>query len=244
MGLSLTPSVAERWTYPRPVRRVPWLTLSVTLVTAAVSLTQLAVPQLLERLGRTPAARHGESWRLLTSMLVQDGGVAGTVFNLGGLVVLGVLAERVDPRLHWAMAYLGAGLVGELAGLWWQPSGGGNSVAVCGLAGLLSAAVLRVAPELPPAASFAVLVWVLALLSLQAPGLAWPVLVAAVLLVQLGMRLPRLRYVVRATAPLVALATAAVLVTARDIHGAALSAGLLLAGVLTWRSEDGPRMAG
>jgi Rhomboid family len=226
------------------MRRVPWLTLAVTLVTGAVNLTQLASPGLLDRLGRTPAARQGEPWRLLTSLLVQDGGVAGTVFNLGGLVVIGVLVERVDSRLRWSVAYVTAGLVGELAGLWWQPTGGGNSVAVCGLAGLLSVAVLRAAPELPPAASVAVLVWVLALVSLQAPGLVWPGLLATVLLVLLGRHVPRLRYVVRLTAPLVALGVAAVLVAARDIHGAALSAGLLVAGVLTWRSDGGSRMAG
>ncbi len=72
----------------------------------------------------------------------------------------------------------------------------------------------------------------------------WPGLLATVLLVLLGTHVPRLRYVARLTAPLVALGVAAVLVSARDIHGAALSARLLIAGVLTWRSDGGSRMAG
>jgi membrane associated rhomboid family serine protease len=222
------------------VRRVPWLTLAVTLVTAGVSLTQLGVPGLLDRLERSPAARHAEPWRLLTSLLVQDGGVPGTVSNLGALVVLGVLAERMTSRLHWLAGYLGAGLVGEVAGLWWQPVGGGNSVAVCGLSGLLTVAVVRSERALSSAVSLTVLVWVSLLLGGQAPELVLPGVVVAVVVQHLGRRVPRLRYVV----PVAAVGTAVILLAARDIHGAALAAGLVVACLLTWRTGGGPPMAG
>jgi hypothetical protein len=51
---------------------------------------------------------------------------------------------------------------------------------------------------------------------------------------------PQLRYVV----PVAAVGTAAVLVAARDIHGAALAGGLVLGCLLTWRTGGGPPMAG
>jgi membrane associated rhomboid family serine protease len=209
-------------------------------VTAGVSLTQLGVPGLLDRLERSPAARHGEPWRLLTSLLVQDGGVPGTVSNLGALVVLGVLAEAVTSRVHWLVGYLGAGFVGEIAGLWWQPVGGGNSVAVCGLSGLLTVAAARSGSALSSAAPLAVLVWVSLLLGGQAPELVVPGVVVAVTVQHLGRRVPQLRYVV----PVAAVGTAAVLVGARDIHGAALAGGLVVACLLTWRTGGGSPMAG
>jgi hypothetical protein len=56
-------------------------------------------------------------WRWLTSLLVQDGGVLGTASNLIFLGLLGAAA-------------------GHVAGVFWQAVGAGNSVTVCGLAGL------------------------------------------------------------------------------------------------------------
>ena len=41
-------------------------------------------------------------------------------------------------RGWWVIAYVVAGLAGEVAGIIWQPVGGGNSVAICGLIGLFS----------------------------------------------------------------------------------------------------------
>ena len=66
------------------------------------------------------------------------------VFNLLGLVLVGVAAGRRPGARAWLAAYLVGGLTGELVG-WagWQPVGGGNSVGVCGLAGALAVVVLR-----------------------------------------------------------------------------------------------------
>ena len=63
-----------------------------------------------------PAGLHGDWWRTGTALLVQDGGALGTLVNLGFLLVLGVAAEQVSSRVCWLGCYLGAGLVGELAG--------------------------------------------------------------------------------------------------------------------------------
>ena len=77
----------------------PVLTTAVAAVTAAVSITGLVAEPVLLALRRDAAAlSDGQLWRLLTALLVQDGGVPGTVFNLLGLVLVGVAAEhRLAP---------------------------------------------------------------------------------------------------------------------------------------------------
>ena len=112
------------------------------VVTAVPSLLQVPFPAVLTSLQRTPAVRDGEVWRIGTSLLVQDGGWFGTLSNLLFLLVVGAVAERVLPRWLWLVCYLAGGLTGQLFGLAWQPVGGGNSVAICGLAGALVAAML------------------------------------------------------------------------------------------------------
>ncbi len=41
---------------------------------------------------------HGQVWRVLTSVLVQDGGRGGTTFNLVTLAVVGIFASEVWGR--------------------------------------------------------------------------------------------------------------------------------------------------
>ena len=50
------------------------------------------------------AIDHGRVWRLATALVVQDGGVEGTVFTLAGLAVVGLLAERLLSRRDWVIA--------------------------------------------------------------------------------------------------------------------------------------------
>ncbi len=75
-------------------------------------------------------------------LLVHDGGWPHLAANAAALVVVGVSVERAFGRRLWLALYLAGGLAGELAGYAWQPRGAGNSVAVCGLAGGLLAALL------------------------------------------------------------------------------------------------------
>jgi membrane associated rhomboid family serine protease len=123
------------------LRRWPVLTAIVFAVTAAVNFAQFAAPAVLTHLERTPAGRHGDWWRSGTSLFVQDGGAAGTISNLLFLVVVGVAAEQISARWAWLVAYLGAAAAGEAVGYAWQPTGGGNSIAVCGLAALIAIAL-------------------------------------------------------------------------------------------------------
>lgn len=71
---------------------------------------------MLQHLERMPSGLHGQCWRSLISLLVQDGGVVGLLFNVVFLVTLGVLAEQVVGCGRWLASYLVVGLVGEAAG--------------------------------------------------------------------------------------------------------------------------------
>jgi len=201
------------------------VTAVVFAVTTATSVLGLAVPAVLDALERTPDGLHGQWWRTVTALFVQDGGVLGTVSNLAFLALLGVLAERLAGPRWWLVAYFGAGLAGELAGYAWQPTGAGNSVAVCGLAGLVVVALLA-GIRLPPLAPMAVLWWCGALLAgvwgtgalLAGIGGAVAVQAARPWAVAAGR-----------LAGAGAVLAGAALAAAGDLHGVALLAGVAIA---------------
>jgi membrane associated rhomboid family serine protease len=80
------------------------VTAVVFAVTTATSVLGLAVPAVLDALERTPDGLHGQWWRTVTALFVQDGGVLGTVSNLAFLALLGVLAERLAGPRWWLVA--------------------------------------------------------------------------------------------------------------------------------------------
>src|SRR5262245_61980114 len=77
--------------------RPPWAAIGLFCLVAVPSLAQFAFPQLYTWLHRDSELimHHGQWWRPFTSFVVQDGGVAGTAFNLVVLAVIGIAAERV-----------------------------------------------------------------------------------------------------------------------------------------------------
>jgi hypothetical protein len=83
-----------------------------------------------------------------------------------------------------------AGLHGEWwrtltsVGYAWQPSGAGNSVAVCGLAGVIALACWRRDSRLPAFGTFALL-WCAVIL----PSWAWPAAVVGAVCAMAGVRL-------------------------------------------------------
>ena len=202
----------------------PVLTTVVAAVTAAVSIVGLVAEPVLLALRRDAVALSaGQLWRLLTSLLVQDGGVPGTVFNLLGLLLVGMAAERRFRARAWVAAYLVGGLTGELVG-WagWQPVGGGNSVGVCGLAGALAVAVLR--DTRPPGRleTVAPATWATALTASTLTGFA-----PAAAAVATGLAVSTAPRVARGLPAALTAVSAGLLLYQRDIHGAALGAGLL-----------------
>jgi membrane associated rhomboid family serine protease len=132
----------------RGPRSIPLLTLACFIVIACFSFAQLAFyPALLPLLMRDAALVHsGQVWRLLTSLLVQDGGWAGAGFNLVGLLAVGTVAERLSGRLRWAMIAVISVAAAQSAALLWQPVGAGNSILDFGLAGAVAATCFMVRP--------------------------------------------------------------------------------------------------
>lgn len=123
---------------PRERPGLPWVSLATGLLVAMMLAFQLRTPILLELLARTPAIlTEGQVWRAGTALFVQDGGLAGGIFNLVLLASIGPIAERCLGSLRWAIAYFGGGVMTELAALAWQPHGAGNSIACYALAGTL-----------------------------------------------------------------------------------------------------------
>lgn len=212
------------------VRR-SWLTLTVFAITAATSLLQMFAPEVLTVLQRTPAIRDGEVWRIVTSLLVQDGGWFGTISNLLFLLAVGIAAELVLPRWLWLLCYLGGGIVGQLAGLFWQPVGAGNSVAVCGLAGALALTLIR--GTNPSRWAGWIVTWWCAALAATISWTAFLIGVAVAMVAQfaiiiLGRGDGKRRSIGRVIGYAV-LAYALVLIVLLNIHGPPLLAGAALA---------------
>lgn len=114
----------------------PWLSLTMTLLLALVFGAQRAAPSLLAWFERDATAiGGGQFYRLFTALWFQDGGLAGAIFNLTTVLIVGSLAEMLWGRRDWLLVYFGTGLAIEILALWWHPTGAGNSIACCGLAG-------------------------------------------------------------------------------------------------------------
>lgn len=115
-------------------RYLAWVLL---LLVGLPSVAQFAFPVVLEALQRDPQAiRHGQLWRLLTSMVVQDGGVIGTVSNLAILTMIALPAGRVWGLVRGLGWFIGLGLILNLMATWFNIAGAGNSGATIALAGV------------------------------------------------------------------------------------------------------------
>jgi hypothetical protein len=200
-------------------------------VMAAVG--QYAFPGMIPALQRAPGGLpSGQWWRLVTPLLVQTLGWYQVVANLVTLALFGVLAEWLLGRRLWLALFAAGTAGGEIAAYAWHDPGGGDSIAICGLAAGIGIALLARRASPPRFTADAVVYYVAALTGwgfsgLRAAGLAF--LAAAVLLN--GARLARIGGVERAAlAGTVVCALA--LVAHRDLHGAALTSGMLLMGAV------------
>lgn len=70
----------------------------------------------------------------MTSLVVQDGGWSGTIFNLVALAVVGAAAEQLWGHRRWLVIAVASGVGAQFWGFVVQPVGAGNSVVVFGLA--------------------------------------------------------------------------------------------------------------
>jgi membrane associated rhomboid family serine protease len=207
--------------------RFPWLTSLVTLVTAGFFAGQLADSRVLVALQRSPDGLQWTSaWRVLTALLIQSDGWGQAVFNLISLVIFGTVVELVLPRWAWLVLYLSAGVVGQLLGYAWNPPGGGNSVAVCGLAGAIIAMMVLGRPVVPVA--MLVAYYPAALLGLHLANQAVTVIATAGLV---GLVFWRGKWLLPWLGGLL-IAEAVLLAFYRDHHGPALLTGALVGAAL------------
>jgi len=112
---------------------------------AAGAAAQAVWPALLAWGQRDPAAiRAGEWWRLGTAIFLQDGGLAGTIFNLATLAVSLVLVGTVRRGPTAVAWFLAGGVVSNaLAAAGPGTVGAGSSMATLFL---LAATMLRARP--------------------------------------------------------------------------------------------------
>jgi membrane associated rhomboid family serine protease len=209
------------------------VTATVFAVTALVNAAQLLHPGILTDLERTPAGLHGDWWRTATSLFVQDGGVYGTVSNLVFLALIGTIAEQVLSRRRWLLYYLGIGLASEFVGYASQPTGGGNSIAICGLNGAVTFALWGNDARLPPASSQLLIIWCAALIATVSSSAHIPAIVLGVVAAALSRAGVARGVAVQRPAAFGVLATGIGLTAAENIHGPALLGAIVLAAVLT-----------
>jgi membrane associated rhomboid family serine protease len=130
--------------------RPPRTTILLLLLVAIPSTLQFLFPAILALFERDYARfAGGDWWRLVTALVVQDGGVAGAISNLVALALIGMIAEQFWSAGRVLLLFFAAGSVGQLAGFAWQPVGAGNSVANFGLAASVAIACLARRPPTP-----------------------------------------------------------------------------------------------
>jgi hypothetical protein len=106
--------------------------LALLAVVAVPSLTELGWHGIYTALSRQPGQikDHHEYWRLLTGSIVQDGGLAGTVFNLLVLFVIATVAvDAWGPGRAIGLFVTGVAGFNLIATYAFAAPGGGNSAA-------------------------------------------------------------------------------------------------------------------
>ena len=89
---SAQPDLASKAT----THSVPAVTLLLVLVVTIPTTLQFFFPLLLVVLQRDSTRFvNGEWWRLVTPLVVQDGGMTGALFNLVSLFLVGSVAEQL-----------------------------------------------------------------------------------------------------------------------------------------------------
>lgn len=124
--------------------RWPWTSTAIITVTALVTGLSFADPDLLALLRRdTDSLLAGQVWRVITPLFVQPYGLVQVVLIGTLMLMLVPLAERLYGSRGLLVVYFGAGLIGQIASAWWDPTGGGSSPAIFGVIGALLTYVVR-----------------------------------------------------------------------------------------------------
>lgn len=122
---------------------VPFITFLLLLLVGIPSSLQIFFTAMLSALQRDYSRFiAGEWWRLVTPLVVQDGGISGALFNLVSLFLVGSIAEQLWGKRNTVLLFIVGGIIGQVVAFAWQPTGAGNSVANFSLAASIAVACL------------------------------------------------------------------------------------------------------
>ena len=143
------PEREPRLSHPRLSSVALWALVAIP------SVLQVVYPPLRPWLMRDWASiRAGQAWRLLTSPVVQDGGVAGTVFNLFALGVVVMAAQEYwSAGRIWTTFWFCAVAANLAVGPVLDPVGAGNSFATFALGCAVTSNAVLSRPARPVLAS-------------------------------------------------------------------------------------------
>jgi hypothetical protein len=139
------PGREPRLSSPRPSSVALWALVAIP------SVFEFLYPPVLHWLMRDWASiRAGQVWRLVTSPVVQDGGPAGTVFNLVALGVVVMAAQEYwSAGRIWVTFWFGALAANLAVGPVLDPVGAGNSFATFALGCAVTSNALLSRPTRP-----------------------------------------------------------------------------------------------
>ncbi len=219
-------------------RRKPVVALVAFGVAVVAAIVQYAAPSVVPVLERAPGVpESGQWWRLVTPLLVQTLGWYQVAMNLVTLLLVGVVAERLLGRWRWAVLFAAGTIGGQVAAYAQGEPGGGDSIAVCGLAGGVVVRLLT-SPASNRWATWVVVGYVAALTGWGFGGVrgAAVAVVAAVFVLRVE---PAHRGALAG-----AVGCAVVLATASDLHGVSLLSGMAAALVVTRSRRRGEQGTG
>ena len=124
-------------------RRLPVTALALLVLTLVSNAAQWQVSGYLGAMER----HHGDLgaghlWKILSLLLIQSDGLSQFITNTVAFVLVVPLAELALATLPMLALYVIGGGIAQLVSFWWNPDGGGNSVAIVAVLGGLWAAVL------------------------------------------------------------------------------------------------------
>jgi hypothetical protein len=217
----------------------PVLTAVATGIAVVAAVAQYTVPAMVPALQRVPGGGlpDGQWWRLVSPLLVQTLGWYQVAANLVTLPIIGAVTERLLGRGWWLTLTAAGTAGGQVVAYHWHDSGGGDSIAICGLAGGVVVALLAQPTAGTPAgpiwaAHRAVVYYVAALTGWGFSGF----LAAALACLLAGVGLMVLHRTGVPGADRIALGGCVVSALAlagleKDLHGASLMAGFLVMAV-------------
>jgi hypothetical protein len=215
-------------------RQFPVVTAACTGAAAVSAVLQYTVPAMIPALERAPgqALLPGQWWRLVTPLLVQTLGWYQVIVNLVSLALIGVIAEFLLGRMRWAILFAAGTLGGQTDAYLSGEPGGGDSIAICGLAGGVAVALLIRPSSQSRFAAYVVTYYIAALAGWGFGGPMFAGL-ACLLVGVLRLALNRADGIRAQRALLTGAATSvAVMAVTGDIHGLSLGSGMLTMLVL------------